>query len=633
MKKRIRNMRWHFTKKRWTKQLGEFKYNARQNFRRLKKGIRQFFTPKHRGQVQSRRSPALSLLLALFLTGILFLIWHYSPAAWRMYKSWSAYNNAKRYWREGNAEHAFWSAQVSSYNSAGRDKYDNLVILAKASRAINHYTLLEFQKKLALSPLASVNESILLVELALDRKNYKIAEKFFPNIAHLHESNSKVKLLKLRLMVKNWRTHKDEALKIARELIHENKIQSPDLDYIFSDLCLRDNESVSEGLSYVYNLAHRKDKSGLIALRQIFKFESGTNLTAKDKERFFPAYRYHPLAERDDKLAAFSYGFRTGLINHSEIDIFIEKTFKSNATREIETSEINKLFNWLNEIGLPHKLLSHVPVEAVKKDKFSYINYLNVLINSGEIKKARSLLEGRDLVFSRAERHLLLSITLKNQGAKKYSDSSYELGVAHATPSDLPVINYVFDQIPHSPRLVKSLKKWSLLPEGAATSKALLLKVYYNQNDEEAIKDLLENMRTEDYKKRPRHLSRLMHMKILHREDLKECIHTMEQICSSPSNESMQLLTLSLAYLLDNKAKKALKVLEECQIDYLYKTPGNQAIAGVILDANNRTTDSRYFLKDLDPSSLYTPERQLLTQINTPFLFKNSPLFQEIIQN
>ena len=119
-------------------------------------------------------------------------------------------------------------------------------------------------------------------------------------------------------------------------------------------------------------------------------------------------------------------------------------------------------------------------------------------------------------------------------------------------------------------------------------------------------------------------------MKILHREDLYECIHTMEQFVQVLQNELMQLLTLSLAYLLDNRAA-ALKVLEECQIDYLYKTPGNQAIAGG-LDANNRTTDSRYFLKDLDPSSCI-PERQLLTSINTPFLFKTALCFREIIQN
>ena len=40
-------------------------------------------------------------------------------------------------------------------NSGGRDKYENLAILAKASRAINHYSVLEFQEKLALNAKSS----------------------------------------------------------------------------------------------------------------------------------------------------------------------------------------------------------------------------------------------------------------------------------------------------------------------------------------------------------------------------------------------------------------------------------------------------------------------------------------------
>ena len=124
-----------------------------------------------------------------------------------------------------------------------------------------------------------------------------------------------------------------------------------------------------------------------------------------------------------------------------------------------------------------------------------------------------------------------------------------------------------------------------------------------------------------------------LHKKSFHSEDLEECLTTMEQVCSGNHDNPRDLLVLGLAYMVNNEPAKALKILEECQIDYLYKTPANQAVAGVILDANNRTTDSRHFLKDLDPSRLIPPERQLLSRISTPFLFKNSPFFQEIIQN
>ena len=102
--------------------------------------------------MRRKKTPALGLLLVILVTGLLIGVWHYTPTTWRKYKSWAAFNDAKKYWNEGNAEHAFWSAQVSSYHSGGRDKYDNLAILAQASRAINHFSVLEFQEKLALNP-------------------------------------------------------------------------------------------------------------------------------------------------------------------------------------------------------------------------------------------------------------------------------------------------------------------------------------------------------------------------------------------------------------------------------------------------------------------------------------------------
>ncbi|MDE0822191.1 MAG: hypothetical protein OSA95_13790, partial [Opitutales bacterium] len=68
-------------------------------------------------------------------------------------------------------------------------------------------------------------------------------------------------------------------------------------------------------------------------------------------------------------------------------------------------------------------------------------------------------------------------------------------------------------------------------------------------------------------------------------------------------------------------------------IDYLYRSPSNQTIAAVILDANNRVKDSRIFLKDLNPEDLIPTERLLLDRRKTVNIFPNSPYFQEIIQN
>ena len=56
------------------------------------------------------------------------------------------------------------------------------------------------------------------------------------------------------------------------------------------------------------------------------------------------------------------------------------------------------------------------PLDVVKKHKFTYVDYLQVMNSSGEVKRAIKLLENDKLVFSRAEKYLLLSSHLKPKG-------------------------------------------------------------------------------------------------------------------------------------------------------------------------------------------------------------------------
>ena len=633
MKKRIYNLRWHLTKKRWHKQWGEYRYNLKQNIRGFKKKLRIFFTPQRRGQMRRKKTPAIGLLLVILSSGTLIGIWHYTPNVWRTYKSWKAFNDAKKYWSKGNAEHAFWSAQVSSYNSGGRNKYDNLAILAKASRAINHYSVLEFQEKLALNTKSSTQEYLVLVKLALDRKDFSRAEKYFPMVAHLASTKPEVELLRLRILTRNWRSNQEEALNIARSLIKNKELKSTELDRIYIDLCLRDSSVYQEGLRHILKLIHRRDESGLVALRRLMQLDTGLHISQTEKNQFFPLYLKHPLANREDKLAAFSYGFQSGLVQHSELDLFIQENFPVQMPESLEKSQIDELLKWLNGIGLPHKFLLYVPLDVVQKNKFTYVDYLQVMMSSGQAGKVVKLLEGNDFVFSRAERFLLLSIALNRKGSKRYAVSNYELGLAHANPTDLPMIDYIFARIEHTERLTETLRKWSNSSEFSNIAKALLLKIYYEQNQEDALESLLEEMDTKHYLNSPRHLTDLIHMKVLHDRDPEKCLNLIEELCSTQPIRPKRLLILGLAYYINNKPEKALRALEECQIDFLYESPSNQAIAGIILDANNRRNDSRHFLKDIDPTRLTPPERQLLSQISTPFLYKNSPLFQEIIQN
>ena len=711
-------MRWHMAKKRWGKNWAELRYSSRQNIRAARRTIKRFFTKKRRGQVRNPKAPALKLTIGLFMAAILAGMVYFTPQIWRNYKSWSLHNKAQSLWEEGNQQQAFWSAQVSSTFKRGPDNYENLSLLAKSAKAINHYMALQLMEKVVQDPHCTEENIIELVELALDQQQYEIAEKHFTKINSLLNKNSRVALLHLQLIARNWRLNYAEALKLASILIKEKHIDNHELNRIHVDLCLRSPERLNEGLTHLYRLCRRDDKSGLVALRRILKLETGRHITLEEKNNFFEAYRDHRLADAEDQLTAHAYGFQLGLIPHSELDAFVQKHFDIGNTESMSVVQLNRLHRWLEEISLPHKFLKYIQdeqkdyaqnnanrvvslkngiKETIQKDKFLYVNYIHTMMNAGQLNEALKLIDASNTILTKSERHLMKSIGLNKDGSTAYAKAQYELALAQARPKDLPMIDHEFQHIKRTPELVEFLTERCLLsPESEKNARCLLLKIYYEQNKEagkgffyaekslagtdpnnpdsdsdglsdaaevkagtdpnnpdsdgdgatdgaenvsgtDPLKDQLKQlamlMKISEYTDVPEHLTTLIHMKILHKLDLEECLSAMEILASKNLNNPRILVVLALAYYMNNEPKKALYVIQESQIDYLYRSPSNQTIAAVILDANNRVKDSRIFLKDLNPEDLIPTERLLLDRRKTVNIFPNSPYFQEIIQN
>jgi hypothetical protein len=332
--------------------------------------------------------------------------------------------------------------------------------------------------------------------------------------------------------------------------------------------------------------------------------------------------------------------------------------------------------------------------ETIEKDKFLYVNYIHTMMNAGQLNEALELIDASNTILSKSERHLMKSIGLNKDGSTAYAKAQYELALAQARPKDLPMIDHEFQHIKRTPELVEFLTERCLLsPESEKNARCLLLQIYYEQNKEvgegfsyakkslagtnpdsdsdglsdaaevkdgtdpnnpdsdgdgatdgaekmsgtDPLKDQLKQlamlMKISDYTEVPEHLTTLIHMKILHKLDLDECLSAMEILASKNPNNPRNLVVLALAYYMNNEPKKALYVIQESQIDYLYRSPSTQTIAAVILDANDRVKDSRIFLKDLNPEDLIPTERLLLDRRKTVNIFPNSPYFQEIIQN
>jgi hypothetical protein len=712
-------MRWHMAKKRWKKNWGELRYTTRQNIKTTRRVIKRFFSKKHRGQVRNPQAPALKFTLGLLMASVLAGTIHFTPAIWRIYKSWSLQNKAEIFWEEGNPTEAFWTTQVSKTYRSGPDNYKTLSLLAKSAKAINHSRTIEFMEKVVQDPHCTEGNIIDLVERAIEQQQYEIAENHFSRISGLINETPRVALLHLQMIARNWRLNYNEALNLASNLIKEKQIDHHELNRIYVDLCLRTPQRLNEGLKHLYRLCRRDDKSGLEALRRILRLEPGRHITLEEKNNFFEAYRNHRLADGEDQLQAHAYGFQMGIIPHSELDAFVHKHFDIGNTESMSAVKLKRLHQWLEEISLPHKFLKYIQdeqndytqdntnrvvflkngiKETIRKDKFLYVNYLHTMMNAGQLNDALKLIDASsNTILTKSERHLIKSIVLYKDDSIAYAKAQYELALAQARPRDLPMIDHEFQHINRTPELLKFLTNRCLpYPESEKNARCLLLQIYYEQNkrvgerssypkktlantnlnnsdsDNDGLSDATEvedgtdpnnpdsdgdgaidgvekasgtdplndqlkqlamQMRISDYTKVPKHLATLIYIKILHKLDLEECLSTMEMLASKSPETPRNLVVLALAYYMNNKLEKALSVIQESQIDYLYRSPSNQTIAAVILDANNRVKDSRIFLKDLNPEDLIPAERLLLDQRKTVNIFPNSPYFQEIIQN
>jgi len=112
-----------------------------------------------------------------------------------------------------------------------------------------------------------------------------------------------------------------------------------------------------------------------------------------------------------------------------------------------------------------------------------------------------------------------------------------------------------------------------------------------------------------------RHLGRLLYLKVLYGLDSQEVLALLEVESSVEHAPSEMVLALSLAYYLNNEPVKALRTLEECKLNFLFHRPGNQVIAALIFNANDRSQDSRHFVSNLNMEALLAPERQLVLRL------------------
>ena len=639
-------MRWHLAKKRWAKSRSEFFYDLRQNIKTLQKAVKHFFVKSKHERNTKSKAPVYSVTILLVAVGIAYSSYKAAPKVWAQFKANELYTASQESLALNNKEQAFWNAYTSYHYEMRGHRYENLRILAHTAHSIGHFETIRFLGELAHHEKANPDDSILYIRSALDRNLHDLASEHFQVVSHLSETRPEVLLIQLRIQAKNWRGNYDQVLETSRELVHEHKIKDPALDEIYLNIALRTKDYSKEAVAYLFQLTQRNDQSALIALRNAVQPRAFNKFSPEQTGGFLFDYLKHPLATKGDRIFAFAEAFKMQLIPHSELETFLAEEFQTESPANLGREELFMLFDFLKDINLPHKILGIVPPEVATRDKLFLLDYMMTLNNSGKLKESFEIIENSSSMFSKSEKFLLRGINrmfLDEQDKGGAGDSSqsfsgilgeaaqanslpygaqdnhldylFDLGLHKAGPEEFPVIEHLYDWMPHKDQLKAYLQKVSTHPFHGNTAKVLLLRLFKEIGEEEGIMEILENAELANATLNPRDLELVLYLKALYGMDPEGTLLMLEQESSKDGTPMDMVIDLSLAYYLANQPAKAFRTLEEVfPHHHLFRRPGSRVISALVYDANQQP-ESNLFLQTLNIESLLPPERKLVSRL------------------
>ena len=641
-------MRWHLAKKRWAKSRSEFFYDIRQNIRAFQKAVKHFFVKSKYEKHTKTKAPVYTFVGFLIFAAIGYLVFTSAPNVRQNFKAFELFKKAEDYYQKSDVTQAFWYAYTSYDYEAVKHRYENLKILAETALALDRYESSQFLNELAHHKKATVEDSVLYIKFSLDKQNFAIAEKHFEKVNHLLQSDPVVKLLHLRIINKNWRKNFDEVLQLSRELVHLYKIQDAALDEIYLNIAMREKKYAKEATAYLYQLTQKKDHSSLVALIKAISPLPYNTFTQEQTNSFLVDYLNHPLATHSDRVNAFIESYRRGLVPHDSLEKFLESEFRISIPAKLQTFQLVEIQRILTELNLTHKLPQFIPLEVAYKDKLFLTDYILTLMDLGKFEEAKELSLSGDSQYTKSERNIIDALSrvkkaklsemngnisnetgftgiLGNSAVIAPDNSSlskdpftsfFEYGYSSADTEEFSLIEHLFEKLPHTNSLLHYLESVSDKSLHLRTkAQVLILKFHLENRNEEKIQKTLQELTTISGELKDQHYGYILYHKTLYQVEPETTLSTLEAKASRENTPPSIVIALSLGYYLSNKPSIALRTLEECKLHSLFERPGNQVIAALIFDANNRDQDSRHFISNLNFDLLLPPERKLVLRL------------------
>ena len=550
----------------------------------------------------------LRIILLALLAGILSAPFTAKPA-YRQLIAWRAEGLAERAETmavEGRDQEAFDTAQAAFL--LNRLNPVTVDTVARLAQAIDHPQTLEYLSLAIARPEPSPEIIALYVAEAIRRGNLSQARPYLSWLQQTQTDAPSTVALNIRYFIAEGQ--RDEALQEVRNAVSEHPEDTEILN-LYASLALDGSspETTDEGLDYLRRHSDRDDIYGLTALRILL----ATNLILPDERADRSrTLLSHPLAERDDRLLAFSSLLASKAVNFQEIESEIYALFDLSLNADLRDAG-----RWLLLNGLPTETLKLISAEKAKTNKEFFQIHLTAMLESGRGQEVLDILaSGEPVPLSPVERLIYQAGVQKALGLEESSETAAGLAIARAEVRDFGYLQRSIEYFDNDTLMLDFYRRVSRDPRFALLGKSRLFALAYELNRTDIVESLVNELQLRDLRPYPQPQNTLAYVKLLRREDIDEARRIAENLVARYPSIIDYRVTLALAYLRSNNEDAASGILDPALAAREGFRNGWKVVIAALLSQQGDLEAARNVADTIERDSLTAPERALLEELD-----------------
>ncbi len=547
------------------------------------------------------------LLIMIILAGLVSAPFTAKPAYHRLI-DWRADRLAERavvMAAEGQDQEAFDTAQAAFL--LNRKSPLTRQTVAKLAQAIDHPQTLEYLTIAVTQPEPNPEIIALYVGESIRQGNLSQARPYLSWLQQSQTDSSTTIALQIRYFMAEGQ--QDEALKEVRDAVVEHPADTEILS-LYAALALNgtSTETTDEGLNYLHDQSDQDTIYGRTALRILL---SSSLISGPERTDYSHKLLDHPLAERDDRLLAYSSLLASKAVVFSDVEAIISALFDLSSD-----ADLRDLGKWLLLNDLPTEALNLLPESKAKLNKQFFQVYLTAMLESGRGQEILDLLaSGEPVPLSPVERLIYQAGVQKNLGLEESFETAAGLAIARAEVRDFGYLQRAIEYFDNDILMLDFFRRVSRDPRFALLGKSRLFALAYQLNRNDIIDSLIDELQLRDLRPYPPPQNTLAYIKLLRGEDIDEARRTAENLVARFPTIIDYRVTLALAYLRLEDGTAARSVLDPALAKREGFPNGWKVVIAALLTQQNEREDADFLLATIQVDALTTSEADFLKEL------------------